>query len=357
MVYARSTNARLDSPAERLYPKELGRAISDGSGRFRVEIARTSSSREDSFGAVALAPGYGTGWVDGLDPDAEQPTAEISLRPEQLIHGRLFDVQGQPARDVKLSVTAIRRFVPDAPGYARDNFEGPAFWWNHPDDVAGWPKPAISDAAGRFTLHGVGPGLSVFLSVLDSRFAGQVIEIKSDAASLTKPLSFALQPARTLTGRVTYADTGKPAPNARVTVGGFDQQQPGVGARPIIATTDAEGRFSANIGTGNDGRLVAYPAEGQPYLSTMQSVELPKGAVTYSADVALARGVMVSGKVAERGSGRPVASAVVTFFPIRSADDQANFRGSFPVETATDGSFSIAVAPRRGHFVVRGAER
>ena len=52
------------------------------------------------FGAVAMAPGYGVGWVT-LDPDDEQPTALISLRPEQVIHGRLFDVQGRPVPDVE----------------------------------------------------------------------------------------------------------------------------------------------------------------------------------------------------------------------------------------------------------------
>ena len=114
MVYARSMILRMDAPAERLYPKELGRASSDGSGRFRVDVPRTSSSRHDEFGAVALAPGYGAGWVE-LDPDADRPTADITLRPEQVIHGRLFDLQGQPARDVKLSVTAIRRVLPKAP--------------------------------------------------------------------------------------------------------------------------------------------------------------------------------------------------------------------------------------------------
>ena len=63
------------------------------------------------FGAVAMAPGYGVGWVT-LDPDDAQPTAEISLRPEQVIHGRLFDVQGRPVPDVGVSVQSIRSDAP-----------------------------------------------------------------------------------------------------------------------------------------------------------------------------------------------------------------------------------------------------
>ena len=59
-----------------------------------------------TFGAVALAPGYGAGWVE-LDPDADQPAADITLRPEQVIQGRLFDVQGRPARGVTVSVASM----------------------------------------------------------------------------------------------------------------------------------------------------------------------------------------------------------------------------------------------------------
>ena len=53
------------------------------------------------FGAVALAPGFGAAWVD-LDPDAGQPKGDITLRPEQVIQGRLFDVQGRPAAGVEV---------------------------------------------------------------------------------------------------------------------------------------------------------------------------------------------------------------------------------------------------------------
>ena len=50
---------------------------------------------------IALAPGYGVAWVT-LDPDDDRPTADITLRPEQVIHGRLFDLQGQPVPNVTL---------------------------------------------------------------------------------------------------------------------------------------------------------------------------------------------------------------------------------------------------------------
>ena len=60
-----------------------------------------------------MAPGYGIGWVT-LDPDDDQPTADISLRREQVIHGRLFDVQGKPLPEVTVSVRSIQSDLPQA---------------------------------------------------------------------------------------------------------------------------------------------------------------------------------------------------------------------------------------------------
>ena len=40
--------------------------------------------------------------------------------------------------------------------------------------------------------------------------------VKLDGNSDSTPLTIALQPARTLTGRITYADTGQPVANALI---------------------------------------------------------------------------------------------------------------------------------------------
>jgi hypothetical protein len=349
MVYARSMIFQPATSAERSFVKQLGRASSDVSGRFRVDVPRTSSSRHDGFGAVALAPGFGVAWID-LDPDDDRPPADITLRPEQVIRGRLFDLQGQPAALVKLSVAAIRRVLPTGLNPPFENFEGPTFAWTHPDDLPGWPSPAISGADGRFILHGVGPGLRVYLSLVDPRFASESIEINTDAASAAQPLHFALKPVRTVTGRVTYADTGKPVPHARVTVYGIGHRN-GVHVPQIPTVADAEGRFRVNPGASVN--VSASPPDGQPYLGTTKSVVWPKGAITSSIDFALPRGVMMRGKVTDKGSGRPISAAIVTFNPHRTANDRSSPPGSRPVETVADGSFELPVVPRSGYVAVQ----
>ena len=48
-------------------------------------------------------------WLDSSQPDAEQPTADIRLQPEQVIQGRLVDVSGQPAAGVEIQVHHLGR--------------------------------------------------------------------------------------------------------------------------------------------------------------------------------------------------------------------------------------------------------
>ncbi len=103
MVYARLKQSDHPVLYELSAPSTSDRARCDGSGRFRLDAVRTSSSRHDALGVTAMAPGYGIGWIE-IDPDADQPATEIMLRSEQVIRGRLFDIQGRPAQGVKVTV-------------------------------------------------------------------------------------------------------------------------------------------------------------------------------------------------------------------------------------------------------------
>src|SRR5262249_50653526 len=75
-------------------------------------------------------------------------------------------------------------------------------------------------------------------------------------------------------------------------------------------------------------------------------------------DIALARGVLVRGKVTEQVSGKPVANAQVDFWP-QFADNPLYRPGIASglwstVVTGSDGAFRIAVLPGAGNLTVRG---
>jgi hypothetical protein len=144
----------------------LGHGATDAHGRFKFEAARASSARVyDIYALAGASPGAGFGCIK-LNPDAEQPAAEIRLRPEQGIRGKLVDVNGQPAAGVEVQVDHISRVLPMA---GSGNFDGIGGGFNHlwttpPEELTAWPKSVTSDAQGRFTLTGIGRGLSVSLS-------------------------------------------------------------------------------------------------------------------------------------------------------------------------------------------------
>ncbi len=327
----------------------IAHAKADISGRFRLDSPRTSSSRDDEFITVALAPGYGAGWVR-VDPDADEPAGDISLQPEQVVQGRLLDLTGRPAQGVVVSVSSIRRSLASDAEHqfmARVTTEGPIFWWAQVIDLPAWPKPATTDADGRFTVHGVGRGLEVQLNVVDPRFAPQTIKLATDDTPGAKVVSSSLQPARTITGRVTFADTGGAVPQARIAISGGGGQR---GARWMSFQTDAEGRFRANAWSGDSLFVTVFPPPGQPYLAPTKRVDWPKGAVEQTINLALPRGVAVHGKVTEEGSARPVAGASVLFMPHARAAGEANSHNES--ETAADGSFELAAPPGAGHLAV-----
>ena len=66
------------------------------------------------------------------------------------------------------------------------------------------------------------------LLVHDLRFAWQNIPIDTDNTPGPKQLTMALEPARIIKGRVTYADTARPVPHARLSVGSLKSEGGGM---------------------------------------------------------------------------------------------------------------------------------
>ena len=272
-----------------------------GSGSTRPAPRRRE---HDEFVAVALAPGYGVGWVE-LDPDADQPAAEISLQPEQVIQGRLFDLQGRPAQGVAVSVSSIRRVLvhgfdrvgrcgsvrraPPTGGLASTTCRpGPSR--RRPTPTAASPSTA-SAAASKLSSASIDP-----------RFAPQTIEVETDDAPRRETRD---------DGAATGQDHHRPRDVCRHRQAGSARPAPGLRQRGrstrVIGRrsfqTDADGRFRANPSPGDHFcRIGLVLPPGSPTSALARRVDWPKGAVEQSVDLALPRGVAIRGKVIEEGS-------------------------------------------------------
>ena len=266
-----------------------------------------------------------------------------------MIHGRLFDLQGQPVPNVTLTVAAIRRSLPSGHARARSRLDGVVYSWSKINDVPAWPRPVLTDAEGRFTVRGLGRGLNAWLTAHHPRFALQRIEIEPDATAASRSMTVALMPAQVVSGRVTYADTGEGVPHVPLEVTSSH------GNRGTIAVfeTDDQGRFRVNAPPADRWVSVwAYPPEGQPYFSAHKGFDWPKGAVEQKVDLAFPRGALIHGTVTEEGTGQFVSGAIVDF--VAYADRHNGKPEGGRTETEADGSFRLGAMASPGHLFVNG---
>jgi RNA polymerase sigma factor (sigma-70 family) len=315
----------------------LGRASAGKDGRYRLTVPATAVVPCRQVRVVAASPGHGLGW-QWVDPAARTATADIRLTPQQIVRGRLVDLQGQPAAGVKVRVAAVTRKA--IRGRGGDYLPVPA------GGLPGGIEAAATDARGYFTLAGFGPGLKLELHLRAERFANQDdIEIDSDVKKQAENFRLVLLPPRVVNGRVTYADTGKPVAGAAVEVYTW-------GAGTASGKTDPAGRYllhtqpESKLGRQFNTRLVAVtvrPPRGEPYLIAHKGFQWPQGAVLrQTVDLALARGVVVRGKVTEARSGRPVARAFVGY----------NDKWAERVAAGSDGTYRIVIPPGKGQLQI-----
>jgi RNA polymerase sigma factor (sigma-70 family) len=343
-VVARPKGAHRGGDLSSGRPDVLGRDRADADGHCRLSVPRTSSESVRGVSVVAGGAGHGVGWQP-LNPDADKSTAEIRLAPEQVIRGRFVDVQGQPAAGVVVRVGWLRA------GDRKSEGVGGLAAGKEP---ACWPKAATTDKDGRFETRGVGSDTTATLEVGDDRFATQAFHVSPTGKDGAREVVKTLEPAHIIEGTITYADTGKPVPGARLTVYAARDELDSFSGMDDRA--DDKGRFRVNPTPGNVFHMSAYAPDGEPYLTVQQMVKWPKAAVKHQVDFTLPRGVLVRGRVTE--GDKPLAKATVHFMPRRT--NNPNYRKDVltgwenAVVSGADGRFDICVLPGPGHLLIHG---
>jgi RNA polymerase sigma factor (sigma-70 family) len=335
-----------------MWPKALGQGKTDGDGRFRLTVPRTSKEGFWDVNVLAGLAGHGLGQVR-FDPDTKQPDVKIVLPKEQILRGRLVDLQGKAAAGVQVHVVHLNGEI-SKKEYIWVHFKEP------PKGLTAWPASATTDGEGRFILRGLGPDWMVTAQTRGERFARQQFAIKPEDRQGGKEITLALAPARILEGTVTYADTKKPVANARLLVSS-EAERYAHSSKEMDARTDAAGRFRVAPYAGNFFTVIAYPPAGEPYLLLQKRFNWPQAdVVKHEVNLALVRGVRVHGTVTENPSGKPVAGASIRFEP--SMDNNPYYRrdlvplmrdwGEIAVSDAA-GKFQLTVLPGPGSLLVK----
>lgn len=286
------------------------RAVTATDGRFRFSARDLTFPALDGLPArrpgllIAAAEGHGPDWVrtwgqtsasfvSHSDP-VKAAEWTLTLPPDDVpIRGRLLDAQGRPLDGSTVTLTALH--VPldqDLDAHLERQHSPHALFLSidydrtldEPGLLPGVSTTAVTDAAGRFRLDGLGRDRLAQLTLRAPGMVDTSIQVMTRAAPdvRSRPqgasrdfvtygadFTLTLPPGRTVAGLVRDASTGAPLPGAWISAGLDAIRALETGSHP--QTTDPGGHFTLS-GLDPDRKdldVLAVPAPGQPcFLAT-----------------------------------------------------------------------------------------
>jgi len=308
---------------------------------------------------MARAPGFEMNWAL-LNRDARTPTADVVLKPETKVRVRLVDSKGIPLSNVGLDVLRIAKMAKKL----EDDLGQPDVVRSPGSDAPGmdevWPEATTTDLDGWLTVQGLGTGIRVRLGGQDPRLGSQSLTVPIDPEGQKTPFIGTLLPVLHLSGRVTCLDTGEPLADTLIKVDSTPHLF--IPSQPSKIRTDQNGRYQTNLPAGIFLNTTVYPSSGSPYLIFTRYLQIRKEKTDqileeYTLDLKVPRGVLLTGQVIERGSGKPLEGAAV--FHETGDGNVARREGTISswmaaVTTSRNGRFQIAVPPGKGYLLFYG---
>ncbi len=312
----------------------VGRTRTDAKGQFSIEFRQSTDYNFLKLWAAAPnMAGVGVAHYaqTGLPVDIRAP------RPETIC-GIVRDVRGAPVSGASVSVCQIGAVSFD-PAHAIPNA----------DVLPLWPQIVATKEDGSFELCGLNPKTEIAIRVDDDRYAPGKIVLHTNQWSGKTGL-IELQPPRLLEGRVIAADTKQPLAQARVTVSCMDDAKQRLHA-PVLALTNGAGAFRIKATWGEHYRISIIASEGAPYLPSTQTLDFANGEVQKSFDIEVPRGILMSGRVTDLDTGKPLSHVRAHFIPDPTdmSDGTVTLFQRFAT-TASDGRFQLVVKNLAGHL-------
>jgi protocatechuate 3,4-dioxygenase beta subunit len=376
----------------------LGKTKEDGT--FTVTVAL----KPPGAYLVAQAAGHG---VEFMTPAKNTP-AEVTLKlpRDNPIRGRVIDTQGKP---VAGAVVAVRSLTV----YDKHPAERYLTQWTKELRERGVPLPngdrslwlrdysaverkgiapltTKTDKEGKFELRGVGAERLAGLTVSGAGVADTAIGVFNRARFDAKPFNedqrdkeqmrhtfarmasqlFGPEPTvvveqeKILRGRVTD-ELGRPRAGVRVVFSRYNRSELNPGYN--TAVTDKEGRYEIRGARKHKGYMVEVPADTKAGLLPCQAfADDTVGYEPVTIDVKCARGVVLTGTIKDKATGKPISARVyaeilaknpfVKDYPpfnnsasAMSEMNSVNEKGRFRVVTIP-GPVLLMVAPTDGDF-------
>ena len=357
-------------------PHELIRKTADQQGRFELAFEPTSTDseqadEEDNSMVLAKAPGFGLGL---LLKDSRVRLSEGDVP----INGRIVDLEGRPVAGVKVRIIHLYLLSPEARREA-DARSGP---YKFPgarslglDGEPALPGGIVTDADGRFRIEGLGRDTMASLEISGQKTALKQVEVLARVMERTAGVprhaefvgfaepgtygancTIAVEPSRPIEGLVRDAETRRPIPGAVVTLHQLSGSLIALDGT-VLTQTDAQGRYRlTGLPKARSGghKLAVYPPLDQPYFITRDlEFAASPGLDPVTHDIALKRGVSITGKITDLKTGKPVQAAV-DYFPLLSNIHARDYPNFDPRITASVAIKTRYRTDREGRFQIPG---
>ena len=378
---ARPAGTVSDGVGESFYtrrPYELIRKTADPQGRFEIAF----EPEINGFGAGRRGRQFhGPGEGARVRPGLRLKDSPIRLSEGDVpINGRLVDLEGRPVAGVKVRIVRLyfRRVPkPDArPMPGLDRTISPVARSLGLDGEPALPGGVVTDADGRFRIEGLGRDTLASLEISGQNTALKQVQVLARAmeriageprepefTGLAEPATYganctiAVEPSRPIEGVVRDAETRQPIPGAVVTLHQLSGSLITLDGT-VLTQTDAQGRYRLiGLPKARSGghKLAVYPPLDQPYFIT-RDLEFPAwpGLDPVTFDIALKRGGLITGKITDLKTGKPV-QATVDYFPFLSNPHARDYPNFDPRITASVAIKTRYRTDREGRFQIPGS--
>jgi RNA polymerase sigma factor (sigma-70 family) len=363
---------------------EVGKT--DPDGKFMVTVPPLPGGTPDYRQLVAVKPGFGPAWIDVRELTDAPVTLQL-VTDDVPVKGRITDLEGKPVAKAKVELKYVM---------AGDLAKVWGVWARRPEwalqplktmwaELGGLPANVTADADGKFEITGVGRGRLLAFSVeapgIETAGCRVVTDTKFDPKTVEQPsqdtmpggaympgpalygatFTHTAKPSQPIVGVVTDGKTGKPI--AGVQVNGHPDG-PHWYENGSSVFTDADGKFTMHgVAKTDRVRLMVFPTPKQPYFQYTTTVASKPGLTEIPVELKLTKGVMVKGRVTEKGSGAPVAGAGIRYTALADNKHYAELMSGKRGESGmawnsdADGRFEFIALPGSGVVTAQGETR
>ncbi len=323
----------IDMTLPDLRPVVLGKARSEGDGRFRVERrdVKDAGSRKGALVLWAHRPGAGASWVvlkrDSSSPEPSEPV-RLTLAPTSEVAVRVLDPQGVPVAGAAVAVILLQG--------------GQSLL---PDELAG-RLGSTTDAAGRAVLKAAPPEDIFMLRVTTGEYGAQSFIHRR---GLKPGTDLRLRPVARVEGHVSSADPASARGlHVHLSTSPRDPSEVDIYGKAEVVT-DARGRFAVPALAAGALRVDVPTPEGSLLRALNPAVTAIEEKGRAEIEIPLKRLVTVRGVVREKGTTKPVADVTVGF----TSRDAANGNTIPLTRTDAEGRFEALAlpSPRAGLYV------